>query len=268
MNKTILPILAMLIIFGCDKETINPIVVEDIGTISDRGSNKIAVCHNGKIKFFNTNAIAAHQNHGDAIDFDSDGYFDAPSPCSSEVDCDDNDPNVNPSAIEDCSNGIDDDCDGNIDSADDDCGCVPGEIEVTIFDGSVVYVYPTDKSSSTAWGTPGGIPGVTPISSSINATFDAAGESNTAAIVAHYGSYNGGDYAANICAELATQTGCDWYLPAFGELNSIASELSLGTAYWSSTPDMFLNAHVLTPPSTFNAVNRQFGRRACRCIRR
>ena len=37
-------------------------------------------------------------------------------------DCDDTDPNVNPDAIEDCTNGIDDDCDGTVDNASDDDG--------------------------------------------------------------------------------------------------------------------------------------------------
>jgi hypothetical protein len=37
------------------------------------------------------------------------------------VDCDDGNPDVNPGAIEVCDNGLDDDCDGQIDAADSDC---------------------------------------------------------------------------------------------------------------------------------------------------
>ncbi|MEE2828812.1 MAG: putative metal-binding motif-containing protein [Myxococcota bacterium] len=52
---------------------------------------------------------------GDEYDSDGDGY----RPCNN--DCDDNDPTVNPVALEDCEDGVDNDCDGLIDTADDDC---------------------------------------------------------------------------------------------------------------------------------------------------
>ena len=42
-------------------------------------------------------AVPAHQGHGDAVDKDCDGYFDAENSCS-EVDCDDTNPDINPGA--------------------------------------------------------------------------------------------------------------------------------------------------------------------------
>ncbi len=58
-------------------------------------------------------------------DVDEDGYGDQPY-CEppQEVDCDDSDPYVNPGASEDCENGIDDDCDGQLDYDDGECACI------------------------------------------------------------------------------------------------------------------------------------------------
>ncbi len=50
-------------------------------------------------------------------DLDGDGWF-------SFEDCDDSDPDVNPGAHEVCDNGIDDDCDGAIDSDDLECAVI------------------------------------------------------------------------------------------------------------------------------------------------
>lgn len=53
----------------------------------------------------------------DEADMDSDGWM------ICEGDCDDIEPEVNPAVSENCSNSIDDDCDGLIDSVDPDCIC-------------------------------------------------------------------------------------------------------------------------------------------------
>jgi len=53
-------------------------------------------------------------------DLDEDGYAAGCDYCG-PTDCDDTNPEINPEAIEVCSNEADDDCDGLIDSADPDC---------------------------------------------------------------------------------------------------------------------------------------------------
>ena len=57
-------------------------------------------------------------------DLDGDGYGDPASPlCANPgLDCDDSDFAVNPGVAENCVNGIDDDCDGDVDGADSECG--------------------------------------------------------------------------------------------------------------------------------------------------
>jgi hypothetical protein len=51
------------------------------------------------------------------IDSDGDGYSVIGDSCG-QVDCDDNNSSVNPGAVENCTNGIDDDCDGLVDTLD------------------------------------------------------------------------------------------------------------------------------------------------------
>ena len=61
---------------------------------------------------------------GDPLDEDGDAYIS--DACGGE-DCDDADPEVHPGAAEACANGIDDDCDGQVDTADPACVCQDGD---------------------------------------------------------------------------------------------------------------------------------------------
>jgi hypothetical protein len=57
------------------------------------------------------------------VDMDDDGFF-AADGCGTAVDCNDNDPNMNPGLAEDCSDTKDNDCSGLIDSQDPECGVI------------------------------------------------------------------------------------------------------------------------------------------------
>lgn len=57
---------------------------------------------------------------GTCPDRDGDGH--GSSWCVGGDDCDDTNPAVHPGATEDCSNSVDDDCDGRVDAVDSDCG--------------------------------------------------------------------------------------------------------------------------------------------------
>jgi len=84
----------------------------------------------------------------ECIDNDRDGYGQPASEnCShAQADCDDTEPNVNPGMAENCSNGIDDDCDTNIDDADSDCG--GGGCLLT---SAAASVYDTDSAQTSSF---------------------------------------------------------------------------------------------------------------------
>ena len=177
---------------------------EGVEALAPRSANTLAVCHNGRVVYVNPNALAGHRRHGDPVDADGDGYFDAPGDCGAAVDCDDADPAVNPGvteqpcngldddcdpatgdqAAEICDNGIDDDCDGDVDAADADCGsCSDGTVLQTRF-GPYAVVF----------ATPG--------------TYTMQG-------------------ALNACAALVTPDGCDdWQLLDYAALEAHAHHFS------------------------------------------
>lgn len=124
MKKLLIPLLAILFLFSCGKESLTELQSEIEQNISEnvsataRSSNKRNICHNGKIKNVSIDAIPDHRAHGDAVDMDEDGFFDLDNPCSL-TDCDDTDAAINPDADEICGDGIDNNCNDEIDE-----GCI------------------------------------------------------------------------------------------------------------------------------------------------
>ncbi|NLF12548.1 MAG: sulfatase-like hydrolase/transferase, partial [Anaerolineaceae bacterium] len=59
-------------------------------------------------------------------DADGDGFALEGGDCGA-VDCDDGNPAVHPGAVENCTNGIDDDCDGLVDGQDEGCTCTDSD---------------------------------------------------------------------------------------------------------------------------------------------
>ena len=291
MKKILLPLLALLFLISCGKENMNDLLHEhethDGEGVTLRGpAPKIDVCHkagNGTwhIISISENAWPAHAGHGDVRldDQDNDGYVPY-NECGygQQGDCDDTNENVNPGAAEICGNGIDDDCDGYVDGADSDCpaSCVEGELQVTLPDGSILYVHPIDNDNNTRWGEfENDIDGLANITTPEGANADFNGAANTAAIIADLGNWNDGDYAAYLCASLSTETGCDWYLPAAGELNAIYEQLGPPpnnnfepSFYWSSTE---YGGHIAWVKNFLNGglyADFEIDSGRCRCVRR
>ena len=98
--------LAGMIFFlgACEKNDTDLNAVESRASeVHLKSNSKVDVCHKGRIINISSNAVPAHQRHGDAIDADGDGYFDADNSCG-PTDCDDTDPEI--------TAGPDGDCDG------------------------------------------------------------------------------------------------------------------------------------------------------------
>lgn len=118
-------------------------VENDVQPVSDnpepqpnlsKKANKVDICHydadDGTWHIINVSANAqnAHLNHGDVllVDADGDGYVAAVNECVPGGDCRDDDASIHPGVMEICGNGIDDNCDGQIDE-----GCLSfGTVEL------------------------------------------------------------------------------------------------------------------------------------------
>ncbi len=135
MKKVFALCIGVLLFVACEQDTLVPEIEEiniDQTTLAKKGV-KVDVCHKGKIINVSVNSLSGHQVHGDAVDMDGDGYFDIENDCS-DVDCDDTDATVNPGMVEVCDDGIDNNCDGEVD---EDCGPVLNEGEVLSANGRI-----------------------------------------------------------------------------------------------------------------------------------
>lgn len=111
-------------VISCGTESISEDQDETLiqETISERKPVKVDICHYSEsddtwhIINVNVNAVPAHLGHGDIqlIDLDGDGFVAQINECVPGGDCDDNNATVNPDATEICD-GVDNNCDGNID---------------------------------------------------------------------------------------------------------------------------------------------------------
>jgi hypothetical protein len=100
MRKVLFPICGLLLLAACEKEQVAPGGTEANQALDFRAT-KVMVCHNTGsdtnpweiLELSDMAWVNAHQDHGDAVDMDGDGYFDRENGCS-ETDCDDDDPGI------------------------------------------------------------------------------------------------------------------------------------------------------------------------------
>ena len=78
--KTILPLLILLIAFGCQKENSIEAVVSQPGSTITKNlragkSGKTTLCHNGHLIQVGSNSLKAHLAHGDVVQFGQLGTY-------------------------------------------------------------------------------------------------------------------------------------------------------------------------------------------------
>ena len=121
------------------------------------------------------------------------------------------------------------------------------------------------------------IAGLTNYTTANDASMDYDGENNTTTIVNALGNVNNGFYAAKLCADFVSGDGKDdWYLPAAGELQAIATQLGAvevngfdKSGYWSSNEFSAANAWVYNFfINDFQTRTKKFNNGGCRCVRR
>ena len=151
-----------------------------------------------------------------------------------------------------------------------------GPIEVMMSNGSgVIYVYPTDNSTSLVWGAYAtNIGDLTDIPSRDDVNKNFKGAANTEAIVNQLKT-NNDIYAATLCADLVAYGFDDWYLPSAGELNEIYKKLGTNGSgqintgyYWSSSERNAADAWGQYFNDGLQYAFTKDDNVGCRCVRR
>jgi len=209
-KKYFIPIVFIILLFfssSCVSHLTSPQSDFSDQFIIQKGSNKkVQICHrteNGNFVLIeiSKNALEAHLAHGDKIvDADGDGHSSFDSCFGTMDDCDDNDPSVYPGAEEICGDGIDNNCNGEIDE-----NCAP-TVVADFFQG-----FEVDKTGWIDGGIFGTINLVTSGTNGINALGGAAFALFSATVTGPYSAFDGiqkewtGPWTAEIAVFLDSQ---------------------------------------------------------------